>query len=41
LHYVHPKSGWVTCYIREEQDIEPIIELFRLNYTRPWLKRST
>jgi Family of unknown function (DUF5519) len=41
LHYVHPKSGWVTCYIRAEQDIEPIIELFRLNYTRPWLKRST
>jgi hypothetical protein len=41
LHYIHPKSGWVTCYIRGEQDIEPIIELFRLNYGRPWLKRST
>jgi hypothetical protein len=39
LHYIHPKSGWVTCYIRGERDIEPIIELFRLNYTRPWLKR--
>jgi hypothetical protein len=36
-HYVHPKSGWVTCYIRGEHDIEPILELFRLNYSRPWL----
>ena len=37
LHYVHPRSGWVTFYIRGEQDIEAIIELFRLNYGRPWL----
>jgi hypothetical protein len=37
LHYVNPKSGWVTYYIRGEQDIGPIIELFRLNYSRPWL----
>jgi hypothetical protein len=38
LHYVHPRSGWVTYYIRGEQDIRPIVELFRLNYGRPWLK---
>jgi hypothetical protein len=37
LHYVHPRSGWVTCYIRGEDDIDAIIELFRLNYERPWL----
>jgi hypothetical protein len=37
LHYIHPQSGWVTYYIRGEQDVEPIIELFRLNYSRPWL----
>src|SRR5215510_7636069 len=37
LHYVHPKSGWITYYIRSEHDVEPIIELFRLNYGRPWL----
>ena len=41
LHYLHPKSGWTTFYIHGEQDIEPIIELFRLNYRRPWLKHST
>jgi hypothetical protein len=37
LHYLHPKTGWVTYYIRGEQDVEPIIALFRLNYSRPWL----
>ena len=37
LHYLHPKTGWVTYYIRGEQDVDPIIELFRLNYSRPWL----
>jgi hypothetical protein len=39
LHYLHPKSGWITHHIRDEQDIEVIIELFRLNYSRPWLNR--
>jgi hypothetical protein len=37
LHYLHPKTGWITYYIRSDQDVEPIIELFRLNYSRPWL----
>jgi hypothetical protein len=37
LHYLHPESGWITCYIRGDQDIETIVELFRLNYSRPWL----
>ena len=39
LHYIHPKSGWITYYIRGEQDIQAIIELFRLNYSRPWLNK--
>ena len=37
LHYLHPKSGWITYYIRAEQDVESIVDLFRLNYGRPWL----
>ena len=37
LHYLNPKSGWITRYVRDEQDSEAIIELFRLNYGRPWL----
>jgi hypothetical protein len=41
LHYLHPKTGWATYYIRGEADVAPIIELFRLNYVRPWLKAGT
>jgi hypothetical protein len=37
LHYLHPTTGWSTYYIRSEEDAAPIIELFRLNYGRPWL----
>jgi hypothetical protein len=37
LHYLHPKSGWVTCPLRTEADAATILELFRLNYARPWL----
>jgi hypothetical protein len=37
LHYLHPRSGWVTCHFRDEQDVERILELFQLNYERPWL----
>ena len=40
LHYLHPKSGWVTRYIQREEDAEQIIELFRMNYKRPWLCRE-
>lgn len=40
LHYLHPKSGWVTHYIQGEEDVEEIIELFRMNYKRPWLSRK-
>jgi hypothetical protein len=39
VHYLHPKTGWITRYIRTEHDIQPVIELFRLNFARPWLKR--
>jgi len=37
LHYLHPKTGWVSYYIRNESDVDAIVELFRLNYSRPWL----
>ena len=38
LHYLHPQTGWLTHYIRSEADADRIIELFRLNYSRPWLR---
>ena len=40
LHYLHPKTGWITYYMKSEQDIEPVVELFRLNYHRPWLEKD-
>lgn len=41
LHYLHPKTGWVTYYIRGKSDADAIIELFHLNYGRPWLASLT
>lgn len=40
LHYLHPQTGWVSYHIRGEEDLEPILQLFRMNYARPWLDRS-
>ena len=36
-HHSHPETGWVSFYIRGEQDVPAIVDLFRLNYERPWL----
>ena len=35
-HHVLPESGWVTYYMRAPDDSAGAIELFRLNYERPW-----
>jgi hypothetical protein len=35
-HHVMPESGWVSYYIRSEDDVPGAIELFRLNYDRSW-----
>ena len=37
LHYLHPKTGWVSRFIQSEDDVDAIVELFRLNHGRPWL----
>jgi hypothetical protein len=39
LHHAHPLSGWVSFYIRSERDVPAVVDLFRLNYERPWLSR--
>ncbi len=31
-HHILPETGWVTFYIRGEQDVPRLVELFRLNY---------
>jgi hypothetical protein len=39
-HHVLPNSGWVSRLIRRQEDVEGVIELFRLNYERV-TKRKT
>ena len=39
-HHVHPESGWVSFFIRGDEDVSHVVALFRLNYERPWAKRS-
>jgi luciferase-like monooxygenase len=36
-HHILPESGWVSFVIRDASDVAPVIELFRLNYERPWM----
>lgn len=33
-HHVLPETGWVTASIAQPQDVERVIELFRLSYDR-------
>lgn len=40
LHHRHPETGWVSYYITSPDDLSPLLELFRLNYERPWLTES-
>jgi len=35
-HHIHPESGWVSYFIRGEEDVPRVVQLFRLNYERPW-----
>ena len=34
-HHIHDESGWVSYFIRGDQDVASVIALFRLNYYRP------
>jgi hypothetical protein len=40
-HHIYPESGWVSFFIRDESDIPRVVELFRLNYDRPWVAGSS
>lgn len=35
-HHVLPESGWVSYRMHAPDDSDAAIELFRLNYERPW-----
>jgi hypothetical protein len=36
-HHVLPESGWVTFYVKSDDDVPALLELFRMQYER--LKR--
>jgi len=38
-HHIMPDSGWVSYWMRTADDAAGAIELFRLNYERPWLDK--
>ena len=40
-HHILPDSGWVSVRIRGDDDVRTVIELFRLNYDRPWLAAAS
>ena len=35
-HHIYPDSGWVSVYISDDRDVAHVVELFRMNYDRPW-----
>jgi hypothetical protein len=39
-HHIHRESGWVSYPIRDRSDVERVVDLFRLNYERPWRGRT-
>jgi len=39
-HHVLPDSGWVSRRIRGVQDVDAVIDLFRLNYEQPWSAKT-
>lgn len=40
-HHILPESGWISRRIRDERDVADVIDLFRLNYERPWKTTSS
>jgi hypothetical protein len=32
LHHILPESGWISFYIRQPEDVEQAIALFKLSY---------
>jgi hypothetical protein len=40
-HHILPLSGWVSVWLHNDADASRVIELFRLNYERPWLHAPT
>jgi hypothetical protein len=40
-HHIHPESGWVSVPISSAADVPHVVELFRMNYERPWAQHQS
>ena len=40
LHHVLPHTGWVSYYLRGEEDVAGALDLFRKNYERLTARRA-
>ena len=38
-HHVLPRSGWVTFYLRKDDDVSYLLELFRMQHLRLTAKK--
>jgi Family of unknown function (DUF5519) len=34
LHHLYPNSGWISYYIKGQEDVPLLLELLRMNYDR-------
>jgi len=41
VHHVLPQTGWVSYRIRQPEDVEGALELFRKNYERLTARKGT
>jgi hypothetical protein len=39
-HHILPETGWISFYVKIDEDIKTAIKLFRLSYLRYVIKRS-
>ena len=39
-HHILPETGWISFYVRKDEDVETAVRLFRLSYLRYAIKRD-
>ncbi|MBI3896656.1 MAG: DUF5519 family protein [Acidobacteria bacterium] len=39
-HHIHPESGWISFYIRGENDVDAALELMRLSFNHAQQQKS-
>ena len=39
-HHILPETGWVSFYLREEEDVQKVIALLRRSYEIAWRQKQ-